>query len=305
MIAITDDGAGMPKDVLDHVFEPFFTTKEVGKGSGLGLSMVYGFVKQSNGHVAIYSEPGLGTTVRIYLPSTSMPVTRSPRLVPELPAAEFGKETVLVAEDLSPADLSMLEGDKFRGIALATGGVTSHASILAKSFEIPSVVAIEDLTESVHQGDMLIIDGNAGSIHVNPNSEVIREYDRLERDYAELNRELGGLKNLPAETTDGHRVSLYANIGLLSDVAFAQSHGAQVASAVADQEPTTRERIRSRRRNRAVATAATAVVAVVGVVAIASALPGVGQAPPAQELSRHLSELVCGEPWVVESGTTE
>jgi phosphotransferase system, enzyme I, PtsP len=136
-------------------------------------------------------------------------------------------DAVLVAEDLSPADLSMLEGDKFRGIALATGGVTSHASILAKSFEIPSVVAIDDLTEVIRQGDMLIIDGNAGSVHVNPNSEIIREYDRLERDYAELNRELGGLKNLPAETTDGHRVSLYANIGLLSDVAFAQLHGAQ------------------------------------------------------------------------------
>jgi phosphotransferase system, enzyme I, PtsP len=136
-------------------------------------------------------------------------------------------DAVLVAHDLSPADLSMLEGDKFRGIALATGGVTSHASILAKSFEIPSVVAIEDLTESVHRGDMLIVDGNAGSVHVNPNSEVIREYDRLERDYAELNRELSELKNSPAETTDGHRVSLYANIGLLSDVAFAQMHGAQ------------------------------------------------------------------------------
>ena len=136
-------------------------------------------------------------------------------------------DAILVAEDLSPADLSMLEGDKFRGIALATGGVTSHASILAKSFEIPSVVAVEQLTELVHQGDMLIVDGNAGSIHVNPNSEVIREYDRLERDYAELNRALAGLKNLPAETTDGHRVSLYANIGLLTDVAFAQLHGAQ------------------------------------------------------------------------------
>jgi len=136
-------------------------------------------------------------------------------------------DAVLVAEDLSPADLSMLEGDKFRGIALATGGVTSHASILAKSFEIPSVVAIENLLESVHQNDMLIIDGNAGSIHVNPSAEVIREYDRLERDYAELNRELGELRNLPAETTDGHRVSLYANIGLLSDIAFAQLHGAQ------------------------------------------------------------------------------
>jgi phosphotransferase system, enzyme I, PtsP len=136
-------------------------------------------------------------------------------------------DAVLVAQDLSPADLSMLEGDKFKGIALATGGVTSHASILAKSFEIPSVVAIEDLMESVHQGDLLIVDGNAGNVHVNPNSEVIREYNRLEQDYAELNRELGGLKGLPSETIDGHRVSLYANIGLLSDVAFAQLHGAQ------------------------------------------------------------------------------
>ena len=136
-------------------------------------------------------------------------------------------DAVLIAEDLSPADLSMLEGDKFKAIALATGGVTSHASILAKSFEIPTVVAIESLMEHVHQGDMLIVDGNAGSVHVNPNPEVIREYDRLERDYIELNRELSGLKNLPAETTDGHRVSLYANIGLLSDVAFAQQHGAQ------------------------------------------------------------------------------
>jgi phosphotransferase system enzyme I (PtsP) len=136
-------------------------------------------------------------------------------------------DAVLVAQDLSPADLSMLEGDKFKGIVLATGGVTSHASILAKSFEIPSVVAVEDLMENVHQGALLIVDGNSGGVHVNPNSEVIREYDRLEHDYAELNRELGGLKDLPAETTDGHRVSLYANIGLLGDVAFANLHGAQ------------------------------------------------------------------------------
>jgi phosphotransferase system enzyme I (PtsP) len=136
-------------------------------------------------------------------------------------------DAVLVAQDLSPADLSMLEGDKFRGIVLATGGVTSHASILAKSFEIPSVVAVEGLVDHVHPGDLLIVDGNAGTVHVNPNHEVVREYDRLERDYAELNRELSELKDLPAETTDGHRVSLYANIGLLSDVAFAQLHGAQ------------------------------------------------------------------------------
>jgi phosphotransferase system enzyme I (PtsP) len=140
---------------------------------------------------------------------------------------EISTDAVLVAEDLSPADLTMLEGDRFRGIVLSTGGVTSHASILAKSFEIPSVVAVEELMESVHQNDLLIVDGNAGAVYVNPSQEVIREYDRLERDYVELNRELEEIKTLPAETTDGHRVSLYANIGLLSDVAFAHLHGAQ------------------------------------------------------------------------------
>jgi phosphotransferase system enzyme I (PtsP) len=136
-------------------------------------------------------------------------------------------DAVLVAEDLSPADLSMLEGDRFRGIALSTGGVTTHASILAKSFEIPSVVAIEGLMDIVHQGDSVIVDGNSGALYVNPNPEVVREYDRLERDYAALNRELEELKDEPAETVDGHRVSLYANIGLLSDIAFAHLHGAQ------------------------------------------------------------------------------
>jgi PAS domain S-box-containing protein len=101
LIAITDTGEGMPKEVLERVFEPFFTTKEVGKGSGLGLSMVYGFVKQSNGHVSIYSEPGLGTTVRIYLPAQQ---TKMPRAPVQLRAEETrtmpgGDETVLVVED--------------------------------------------------------------------------------------------------------------------------------------------------------------------------------------------------------------
>ncbi len=140
---------------------------------------------------------------------------------------QIPKDAVLVAEDLSPADLSMLEGDHFKGIVLSTGGVTSHASILAKSFEIPTVVAIDGLMESVRPGDLLIVDGNAGGVYVNPSHEVIREYDRLDQDYLKLNRELDELKDLPAETTDGHRVSLYANIGLLSDVAFAHFHGAQ------------------------------------------------------------------------------
>ena len=68
MLSVSDTGCGIPKELLDKVFEPFFTTKDVGAGSGLGLSMVYGFVKQSRGHVRIYSEVGSGSTVRIYLP---------------------------------------------------------------------------------------------------------------------------------------------------------------------------------------------------------------------------------------------
>jgi PAS domain S-box-containing protein len=99
LIAVTDNGDGMPKAVLDHVFEPFYTTKEVGKGSGLGLSMVYGFVKQSNGHVSIYSEPGLGTTVRIYLPAAA---GKLKTVADEAPAAEIhatGNEVILLVED--------------------------------------------------------------------------------------------------------------------------------------------------------------------------------------------------------------
>jgi len=100
LIAITDNGEGMLKGVLDRVFEPFFTTKEVGKGSGLGLSMVYGFIKQSNGHVSIYSEPGLGTTVRMYLPAVLNRTVDAPALFRiDHDTAPSGKEAVLVVED--------------------------------------------------------------------------------------------------------------------------------------------------------------------------------------------------------------
>ena len=71
LVAVTDSGHGIPAGILNNVFEPFFTTKDVDKGSGLGLSMVYGFVKQSHGHIKIYSEEGHGTTVRIYLPQAT------------------------------------------------------------------------------------------------------------------------------------------------------------------------------------------------------------------------------------------
>ena len=101
VIAVTDNGEGMSKTILDRVFEPFFTTKVFGKGSGLGLSMVYGFAKQSNGNVSIYSEPGLGTTVRLYLPAVLEKAKEAS--LPLLPAAtetsQRGAETVFIVED--------------------------------------------------------------------------------------------------------------------------------------------------------------------------------------------------------------
>ncbi len=99
-INVTDDGTGMTPEVKERVFEPFFTTKDVGKGSGLGLSMVYGFTKQSNGHVAIYSEPGLGTTVRLYLPAAKTAQSQmAEEQEPVLEQIPRGAETVLVIED--------------------------------------------------------------------------------------------------------------------------------------------------------------------------------------------------------------
>jgi PAS domain S-box-containing protein len=100
MIAVTDTGTGMTPDVAAQVFEPFFTTKPVGHGTGLGLAQVYGFIKQSQGHVKIYSEPGEGTTVRLYLPR--LQTTDTPEAIMPVEPVRNGDgkdETILVVED--------------------------------------------------------------------------------------------------------------------------------------------------------------------------------------------------------------
>jgi PAS domain S-box-containing protein len=101
LLAVSDTGMGIPSEHLDRIFEPFFTTKDkngnVGQGSGLGLAMVYGFIRQSRGLVNVYSEPGQGTTVKIYLPRASQPVEALPQGPP--PGMPGGSEHVLVVED--------------------------------------------------------------------------------------------------------------------------------------------------------------------------------------------------------------
>jgi len=98
LIAVSDTGAGMPKEVVERAFEPFFTTKDSGQGTGLGLSQVYGFVKQSGGHVKIYSEPGEGTSVKMYLPRFTGELVSSHESKTEARRGRSG-ECVLVVED--------------------------------------------------------------------------------------------------------------------------------------------------------------------------------------------------------------
>lgn len=96
VLSVSDNGSGIPKNLLNHVFEPFFTTKEIGKGSGLGLSMIYGFARQSGGHVVIESEENEGTRVQIYLPRSLREDASAEEKEPadNIPAAQG--ETILV-----------------------------------------------------------------------------------------------------------------------------------------------------------------------------------------------------------------
>jgi CheY-like chemotaxis protein len=100
LIAVTDTGSGMPKEVLEHIFEPFFTTKAQGKGTGLGLATVYGIVKQSQGHVTVYSEVNHGTTFKVYLPSVEKNAVSPAVFSSEV--LQKGTGTVLLVEDEAP-----------------------------------------------------------------------------------------------------------------------------------------------------------------------------------------------------------
>jgi two-component system cell cycle sensor histidine kinase/response regulator CckA len=96
MLAVSDTGIGMDSGTLSHIFEPFFTTKEPGKGTGLGLSMVYGIIKQNNGYIMAYSEPGRGTTFKIYFPRTAESLPAPHQVRKEV---QGGSETILIVED--------------------------------------------------------------------------------------------------------------------------------------------------------------------------------------------------------------
>jgi len=129
MLAVSDDGCGMDQEHLAHIFEPFFTTKGVGRGIGLGLATVYGIVKQNDGFINVYSEPGKGTTIRIYLPSYE---TRTEPVPAEGPAAvKGGTETILLVED-EPMVLKLCKTLlEERGFTVLTASTPGEAMRLA------------------------------------------------------------------------------------------------------------------------------------------------------------------------------
>jgi CheY-like chemotaxis protein len=153
MVAVSDTGAGMSPETLERVFEPFFTTKEVNRGTGLGLSMVHGFVKQSGGHVKLYSEVGHGTTVRLYLPLADATAKEANGAAHAEAAPHRGDETILLVEDnalvrasgrsaLRDLGYTVLEAEDGRG-ALVIIRSGAHIDLLFTDIVMPGITGVE------------------------------------------------------------------------------------------------------------------------------------------------------------------
>ena len=139
---------------------------------------------------------------------------------------QFTRKTVVIASDISPIDLIGLRQDNLKGIVLSRGGKTSHAVILAKSFEIPMVIGVRDMLDIVKENDFLIVDGTSGLVFSKPPQVIIDEYARLKAEKAHKLQRLDALRDLEAKTKDGYEIKLGANIGLLSDLELVKKYGA-------------------------------------------------------------------------------
>lgn len=156
MLAVSDDGIGIPRESLSRVFDPFFTTKEVGKGTGLGLSMVYGFIKQSNGHIRIYSEVGRGTTVRLYLPRTGAHAEAAPE--PESGGVPRGDERVLVVEDDPQVREGVVEQLRSLGYAVVEASSGDAALDLLTADAVPFDLLLTDVVMPGRLGGKALAD---------------------------------------------------------------------------------------------------------------------------------------------------
>jgi CheY-like chemotaxis protein len=178
LFRISDTGCGIPKENLDHIFEPFFTTKEVGQGTGIGLSVVYGIVKNHNGHIFCTSEPGRGTTFELYLPTVDSIIMAENRETDTRPDLSEGHETILLVDD----ELSLLETGKellsFLGynVLTATSGEEAlaiidrereHIALVILDLMMPGIGGIKCLAEirkMIPAMKVIIASGYTGNI---------------------------------------------------------------------------------------------------------------------------------------------
>ncbi len=142
--------------------------------------------------------------------------------------AGMAEDCIVIARDLTPSDTAHMDKEKVKAIVTELGGRTSHTAIMARSLEIPAVLGIKDIAQTAKNGDLLIVDGTAGIVIVNPGEEQLRTYEQKRLEYIESQNVMQQLVDLPAVTKDGgRRVELAVNIGSAEDCASGLRYGAE------------------------------------------------------------------------------
>jgi len=148
------------------------------------------------------------------------------RKVTSHPLRTLTEPVIVVAHDLGPSDTVMMDHSRVIGFVTSIGGPTSHTAIMAKALAIPAVVGVAGIADEVSSGDTLIVDGGGGRVILNPTEDELKKYEALQRKIQEQEQTLCLLCELPAETIDGHKIELSANIEIPDETAHVRSHGA-------------------------------------------------------------------------------
>ena len=138
--------------------------------------------------------------------------------IEEVNFGELANEVIIVAHDLTPSDTSQIDKNKVLGFITEIGGRTSHSAIMARTLEIPAIVAVKDITNKVKNGDLIVFDGEEGLIYVNPEEKIVKLYEEKKAEYNKSQKELSLLIGKESITTDGIKVELSGNIGTPKDL---------------------------------------------------------------------------------------
>ena len=147
--------------------------------------------------------------------------------IPRPDLSQLVEPQIVIAEDLSPSDTAKMDKAKILGFAIDKGGKTSHVAIMAKSLGIPAVVGMKTITQRLQTGDLVLLDAEEGSLICNPDPQTLSDYEARQKKLQKQAETLALLKDLPAQTLDGHRVELCANIGSIGEIQQPLEHGAE------------------------------------------------------------------------------